>query len=360
MWGLVILVGVLTCESIAGNALASGASTADSHVVSAENERAREKFRLGVNAFRAERLEEARQLLSEAWRLRRTYDVAAALAQVENELGHHDRAAELLDFCINNFPPIESDAKFQELRQTFDELVRRVGKIDLTTVPAGTEVRVDDELVGTTPLGVTMYLTAGLHEFVLRVGGTAVRRSLVVQAGALHRVPVEPRQNGAVPNADVTRRSAGSEHGGELGSKSAEDAPALASGTRPTFPYYLGSALIVAGVTTGIAFHVAASHERQRADDLRTRFNVSDCGGVGVTSPELCASLADADAERTFDSNLAIFGYGVAGTAAVATAIYWLWPESDHSPTSQLRSSPSWSIGYAPSQIWIGASGSLP
>jgi hypothetical protein len=134
----------------------------------------------------------------------------------------------------------------------------------------------------------------------------------------------------------------------------------LTAGTRPTFPYYLGGALIVAGVTTGIAFHVAASHERQRVDDLRTQFNVSDCGGASMTSPELCGSLADADAERTFDRNLAIFGYGVAGTAAAAMAIYWLWPESDHSATSQLRSAPAWSIACAPSQVWITASGSLP
>jgi hypothetical protein len=353
MRGQLILYSVLSCVVTASTAFATGGAAANSQEVLAENERAREKFRLGVNAFRAERFEEARQLLSEAWRLRRTYDVAASLAQVEHELGHHGRAAELLDFCLNNFAPIESDTKFQELRQVFDEVQKRVGQIDLTRVPPGAEVWVDEELVGTTPLGLNMYLEPGLHEFDIRLGKKSLRRSLVVQAGAQHRVPIELSHDNAEPAPGSARPSSGA---GER----AAAAPGSLTGTRPTFPYYIGGALLVAGSTIGVTFHLASNHARIRADDLRTRSGVSDCSVTGATSTEFCRSLQDADAERVFNRNFAVFGYGVAGTAALTMAIYWLWPESDRATKSEYRRRTTWSAAFEPSRVWITAAGSFP
>jgi hypothetical protein len=350
MRGLVVLLGVLTCEVMVGPTCAAPASAATSQEVLAENERAREKFRLGVNAYRAERLDEARQLLTEAWRLRRTYDVAAALAQVEDELGHHARAAELLDFCLNNFAPIESDTKFQQLRQAFDEVRKRVGQIDFTAVPPGTEVRVDDEFVGTTPLDVSTYLQPGLHEFVFRMGDRTLRRSLLVQAEEQHRILLEPQPEKTESSSASTQRRAAVAAG-------MRTAP---TGTHPTFPYYIGGALLVAGVTTGIVFHVAASDASGRADELNAQHAVSDCSAKGATSTELCRNLADANSERVFNRNLAIFGYSVAATAAIAMAIYWLWPESDRTATAASPRSLNWSVGYEPSRVWLSTGAAFP
>lgn len=355
MRGLVVLLGVLTCEVTASTACAAPTSATSSQEVMVENERAREKFRLGVNAYRAERLDEARQLLTEAWRLRRTYDVAAALAQVENELGHQARAAELLDFCLNNFAPIESDTKFQQLRQAFDEVTRRVGQIDLTAVPPGTDVRVDGELVGTTPLGISTYLQPGLHEFVFRIGDRRIRRSLLIQTGERHRIVLESQPEKAASSSESPRRGASVAEGRPTVTTSA--APTEA---HPTFPYYIGGALFIAGVATGIVFQVAASNASGRADDLKAQPAVSDCSVKGATSTELCRNLADANSDRVFNRNLAIFGYGVAATAAVATVIYWLWPESDRSAKSASSQILNWSGGVEPSRVWLGAEGAFP
>ncbi len=354
MRGLVVLLGVLTCEVTEGTARAAPTSVAGSQEVMVENERARERFRLGVNAYRAERLDEARQLLTEAWRLRRTYDVAAALAQVENELGHHARAAELLDFCLNNFAPIESDTKFQQLRQAFDEVTKRVGQIDLTAVPPGTDVTVDDELVGTTPLGTSTYLQPGLHEFVFRMGDRSIRRSLLIQTGERHRIVLESQPEKADRSSESPRRRAAAGEGRQVATATA---PAE---THPTFPYYIGGALLVAGVTTGIVFQVAASNASGRAEDLKAQPAVSDCSVKGATSTELCSRLADANSERVFNRNLAIFGYGVAATAAVATAIYWLWPESDRPAKSASVQILNWSVGVESSRVWLGTTGAFP
>jgi hypothetical protein len=354
MRGLVILLGAMTQNLLAGTVQAAPTSAAATQEPWAENDRAREQFRLGINAFRARRLDEARQLLTEAWRLRRTYDVAASLAQVENELGHRARAASLLDFCLNNFAPIESDTKFQQLRLAFDEVRSRVGQIDLTALPPGTEVRVDDELLGKTPLGMALYVEPGLHDFTLRVRDRMLKRSLSVQAGAEHRL--EPELGREQPDGPTKA---------PVGQVLAEGAPqpnqsATSVGARPSFPYYVGAALFAAGAATAVVFQLAANAAHQRAEDLKAQPGATDCAQKGMTSSELCRGIADANADGVFDRNLAIFGYGLAATATVATAIYWLWPDANTTTKTAKPRATTWVIDAEPARVRVGISGSFP
>jgi len=116
----------------------------------------------------------------------------------------------------------------------------------------------------------------------------------------------------------------------------------------------------VAGAATGATFHLAANHATRRVEDLRSKLGVSDCNNAGATANELCRSLDDAITERSYDRNLAILGYGVASTAALATIVYWLWPESEHAVSAACRSQPTWAVTYAPSQLWLAVAGVLP
>ncbi|MGC4070007.1 MAG: hypothetical protein QM784_36200, partial [Polyangiaceae bacterium] len=126
-----------------------------------DTSRARELFRLGTNAYRSGRIEEARELLGEAWELQHSYDVAATLGQVEFELGHVVRANELLDFCLQNFPPIESDEKLAKMKRVREKARSRVAVLEIDCACDGAHLRVDDDDVGTLPLTHPLYVLPG-------------------------------------------------------------------------------------------------------------------------------------------------------------------------------------------------------
>lgn len=332
--------------SACAEAVAAEALTSATKAVLAENDRAREKFRLGVNAMRAGRFEEARQLLTEAWQLRRTYDVAATLAQVENELGHRARAAAFLDFCMNNFAPIESDNNFQQLAQAFDEARRRVGRIDLSSVPPGTEIRVDGQTLGITPFELPMYLEPGPHRLSFRLGNRSHERALLVKGGSQFRAIEDAA---VVPSAITSGAGLVRVANGAVQPDGADASP-----KRPTLPYYIGASLAVSGVVFAVANQVAASHaHEERAVALR------GCAAATLPSTDICRQAAIATADHAYFLNLATFGYGLAATAVAATAVYWIWPEPRR-PKSVALASPTWSVGCSPTRVWLAATGAIP
>jgi tetratricopeptide (TPR) repeat protein len=82
-------------------------------------EHVRDLLTRGTEALSANRNQEARSLLTEAFRLRRSYDVAAALGQSELELGKHRDAAEHFEYAIREFPPGESRKLLKQLEDAF-------------------------------------------------------------------------------------------------------------------------------------------------------------------------------------------------------------------------------------------------
>jgi hypothetical protein len=323
----------------------SGAASApSSQRVWAENDRARECFRLGINAMRAGRFEEAQQLLSEAWQLRQTYDVAASLAQVENELGNYPRAASLLDFCMTHFAPIESDKNFAQLSKAFDDVRHKVGFVDLSGVPSGTEMLVDGTTIGTLPLALPCYLEPGSHELEFRLGQLTTREWVLINRGAQHRV---------APQFKTPRRSSGISRPRPAPAVSAEASAA----ERPTFPYYIGAALFITGVTGATAYGVMEHNARVRYDQLRAQLGTAGCYS-GVSSG--CGELAEARADRSYARSMKTFSAGLAATALVATGLYWVWPEKS-TPAAKVGSAfvvrPDLDLSHSLSRI--GASGTL-
>jgi len=353
--GFVSFAGVFACCWLNGVAEAAPSEATSAPLDPedwAQTDRARELFRLGFNAFQAGRLEEARQLFTEAWELRRTYDVAASLAQVEHDLGHYARSARLLEFCLNNFAPIESDTNLRQLRSAFDDVRKRVGRIELDTVTPGAQVWVDNERVGTAPLGIPMYLEPGAHDVEVRMGDVSVHHALRVKAGGVHRIDADTRvnrRNGRLPSEGPRTDTA------SLDSTTPVE-PAV--GERPRFPYFLGGVLFVTGATVGIASHVAAHAADRRAESARQ--SDTPCSATTVESRAACEREFGARTDERFHRNLAVLGYGIAATALVATAVYWLWPSAIAASKPERQLGMSWSLGCEPTGAWVSAFGHFP
>lgn len=284
----------------------------------ADPEHVRDLLTRGTEALSANRNEEARSLLAEAYRLRRSYDVAAALGQAEIELAHYRDAAEHLDFAIREFPPGESRKLLKQLQDAFAGAKSHVATLRVSVNQPGCEVTLDGALVGTSPLSNDLFVEPGVHALGARVGtGSAVERSLGTTAGKEYAVELtlNPKAaalppSAAAPNDTVTltpRREAS-----EVSPK--------------TIALVGGGAVTVALLGLGIAERLRAADADEEAASVRSRLQ-SNCPAHGGSA--LCQELVDDVDRRNQANRLAIYSFIGAGVAGAATLSVWfLWDDS--------------------------------
>jgi tetratricopeptide (TPR) repeat protein len=124
-------------------------------------DRADELFGQGNEAFDAGRLEEAYPIYQQAWALKRTYDIAGNLGQVELKLGKFRDAAEHLDFTLRLFPPTGKSEPREAIRRAFEAARREVGALSIRVNVKGAAVTIDGKEVGRSPFDVTVFVEPG-------------------------------------------------------------------------------------------------------------------------------------------------------------------------------------------------------
>ncbi|HVU01231.1 MAG TPA: hypothetical protein VHE30_05750 [Polyangiaceae bacterium] len=275
-----------------------------------ENTRARLLYRQSSEAFKAGKFEEARTALLEAWNIRKTYDVASSLAQVELELELPADAAEHLDFAIRNFAPVESDQTLQQTKTAFEHVRSRVATVTVSVDHDGAEVLVDRRSVGQSPLARPVYLAPGVHTLQAKLSGSVVSKTLLAEAGTDPAVTLALGIAGSAP-APIEDRPA-----------PPEPAPG-----KSIAPVLIGGAVVVVGLGLGLGFRAAGNDRHDHALALQSKIPPGGCE-PGAGSGSDCAALKDAASSADRDLNVSTVGFVVAGAAAVGTVAYWLfWPE---------------------------------
>jgi hypothetical protein len=221
----------------------------------------------------------------------------------------------LLDYCLQNFPPIESDDKLAKMRLVRERARARISELELTCDCSGAELFVDDNAVGTLPLTKPLYVQPGRHQLSLRRGGIEFGSKVEVEALAGQRVAVEvatqtreavapPQLRQPIPTVDAD----------EAGS--------------PSWPLYVGGGLVALNVAAAIGFKVASGDASERADTLRGKLGdpASVCSNGTSSSLSLsCSQFSDAISDRDHYSRLFTYTIGAAATFAIATTAYWIW-----------------------------------
>jgi hypothetical protein len=297
------------------------AQTPEKGAVAQENKRVRELFRKGSKALEARKYLEAQKTLEEAWSIRQTYDVAAALAQVESELGHYVKAATYLDFCLKNIAPAESEQTLQQLQAAFEDVKTHIAIVRVSVNRSGAEVSIGDRSVGTSPLPSDLFLEPGTLSVRARHDGLEATDTLVTEAGGQYALDLsfaEPAQPAAKlepvpPPAVAPPRSAVDDRG-----SSEQKTPNLV-------PVVAGGTVFLLGVGTGLGLHFAATADSEDADEIRDRTGPDGCATGGAESSD-CASLRSLAESQDRNRNLSTASFVVAGVALVGTAAYWFWP----------------------------------
>jgi hypothetical protein len=264
-----------------------------------DNDEARRLYRNGVAAFDADKPQEARQLLLRAWSIRRTYDVASVLGQVELALNLPRDAAEHLDFAIRNFPPQLSADALQRVRDTFSQAEKRVGTLLVRVDRAGTKILVDAKVVGTSPLSSPLFLEPGAHTVEAEEGSARASRTVAVEAGATQSLGLDLGRSTPLPAQQTSRDG---------------------SSTR-TVALIGGGTIVLVGAALGVGFSLSAASDRDRGDTLRASLANGACSPSQPPSAS-CSALLRASEAHDRDRNIATASFAVAGAALVATAAY--------------------------------------
>jgi hypothetical protein len=286
---------------------------------------------------------EAYELFERCYTLQPSYDTAANLGHVALKLGRHAEAARYLAFSLERFPPSESVRRRAGVEQLLATAREQVGVIAVSLQPAQAQLLVDGKAVErvSSSAQTELFLEPGEHRLTASAQGYEPVSQVVTAAkGKTASVTLTLAQSneaalaaggspgsGGAARAD-TAPAAQASGAGPATAGSAEQDRAFNDARRPSIlpPLLIGGGVALVGLATGVGFTIAANHSKSDAEELQRELGADDsCSGSRSTDPR-CAELMDAAQSVDRQRNISYVGFGVAGVAAVGTAVYLLWP----------------------------------
>jgi hypothetical protein len=319
--------------ALAGIAMAPALAVAaeSNNNAATDPNRPRTLYRQAEAAFTAGRFDEARKLLLEAWGIRRTYDVAAALGQAELELKMYRDAAEHLDFAVQNFAPMESEGVLNGTKNDLRAAKSEVVEARITVNEPHATVTANGRVLGESPLAASVFLDPGSYDFEATVGqGRKVTKRVVLQKGGTYDVAL------VIPQIVAPAT------GLEAAAPPASDATSDRGTWIPT--YVAGGLAVVAlGVGTGFAVDAlsAKSSGEDRLNAARAMYGSEDaCAAGNGAGSALCNDVKDSQDRRHSSNTAATASFVVGGVLAAASiGSYFLWARKPERGRPQVTAS---------------------
>lgn len=258
-------------------------------------DRADELFAQASTAYDAGRFAEAEAKLSEAWAIRKTYDIAGNLGVVELRLGKPAKAAQHLAWALQHFAPSDSEQTRSGYQQQLAKARAACGTLRIRVNVAGAEVTVGGRVVGAAPLEDEVFVEAGSVTVAARGAG---------YVGAQQAVSV-----GKGEEREVALVLAGV-------------APVVLE-RRPIWPAVLSGGAALAGIAVGAGLAAAANGKGGEAATLRAKVgSPSACTGASTGD---CVALRDAFKARDALSDGSFASFAAGGVAAAASVALAIW-----------------------------------
>jgi hypothetical protein len=270
---------------------------------------ARKAYAEGVALYAAGKIQDAERKLLEAWSLKQTHDVATNLGDAEEALGKLPEAATYYRVGLKLFPVGGSPGVRAEIQKRFDKVRAKVGAVRVSVDVAHAEVRIDDKVIGPSPIDDEVFVKPGTHSVAAQLEGYKPASASVstVEGGSgqatLHLEKLPPSRN-HVPAA------------------------------------LLGGAAVATGIVGVVLVAVAAgqSSDANALHDGLTADNKSCVVGAGNYDASRCASLDSAAGSLHSTRTTSAFVFAGAGALAVASVVsFFFWPLPDDSSAPHAR-----------------------
>ena len=278
----------------------------------ARAEDAADLFREGQEAYSNGDQQTAYEKYKAAWELKRSYDIAGNLGNVEVKLKKYKEAVPHLEFVLANLPvSMDSETRAAVMKRTQDllnEAKSHVAIVKFSVTPPEASINVN----GAPVEGGRVVVDPGNHTLSLSAEGyEPVQQTLELGAGAVENRIISMAKSGSGGTATIRTGTADSDSGGD---------------DSPSIPILVaGGVLGLGALGAGIALHVVASGKGGERQDLADALP-----GDGFCSDnpgdQQCMDIDDlASQESTFSAagtGLLVGG----GVIVAATLTYWLWP----------------------------------
>lgn len=272
-------------------------------------------FRRANALYKQQRHAEAKAAYEEAFRLKKSHDIASNLAYAELKLGKTRDAAEHLAFAVKNWPPTGKSENRASAVHWLGIAKAAVTTVKITVSVEGATVLVDGKVIGTSPLDTEIFVEPGSMTVEAKLTGYKdARQTILATKGA--ELPVALTLDRETPAGMYAR-------GNGPGPVPSSVPPPAPSGPRTSLLIAGGSVTGVA-LIAGIVFMVVRGSKTSDAatqhSELVKQGGAAACGAQ--SAPAGCDVLHDTLSARATFGDLGAASFLVAGAAGAATLIY--------------------------------------
>jgi hypothetical protein len=258
--------------------------------------------------------------LQEAWRLQRSFDIAANLAAAELDLGKPRDAAEHLAFALANLPPTVKETLRADLRRQADQARALVGVLKIEVSVANASVTVDGAPAGTSPLGGAVFVVPGKRVIAASAEGYApAQQTIDIAKGtsqtvtlALASLPSPTPAPSAIPSTTPSALPTAAPTSGP------PTPPTPRPSAGPDAVVIGGAAASGVGLVAGLVFAVVANQKAATAQQARAALGPAGC----TRTPSACGPVDDALNGRDAFANAAFWSLLGAGVVGAGTLVY--------------------------------------
>lgn len=270
-------------------------------------ERAMALFRKGIEAHKAGNLVEAEGYYRTAFDLRKSYDIAGNLGDVELKLGKPRDAAEHLAFTMSNFPLTGKPELRDRMQKAFEEARQQVGAVRITVNVERAEIMLNQRVIGKSPMSEEYFVDPGEHTFQATLKGyKPTTQTITAEKGAQLEVKLTLI---AIAPPPPPKRS---------------KAPAVALG--------VGAAV---GFGAGLGLFLLSNSKLGEAEELTNEIVAANgtCREERGTVHPSCADLESKKSTVNTLDGLAIGAASLGGLALVGMVVYLALPAPAAPPT---------------------------
>jgi hypothetical protein len=317
---------------ITSNAIAQPAPTPE------EVQQAQARWSEGKTFFDAGNFEAARVAFKQAYTIFPHPVFLQNLGEAELRVGRHVDAARHFEAFLRTASSA-SGVQRELAKKSLKKASETLASLIVQTNTEDAEIRVDDEVVGRSPLaGMEWYVKPGRHVVVARKEGYLDGSEQVfATAGAAKTVVVRVQR--VVGDADDARGAASAEQAPRAGEHSPEQA--LGADRTSLEPRTLvlagGAVLTVAALTLGTIYAVRVGSDQMHLNEARAQLTTNaDCADP-LSHAQACDELARYAPRLPTDRNArnaALVAGGVLGAATVATLFLWSPAEARSVPAA--------------------------
>lgn len=141
-------------------------------------------FDKGNAAYDAGKYEEALGHFAAVWKVRKTHDLAATMAQAELKLGRHAAAAEHLRYALAHFPLTGKAEMKKRMEEVFTDVRKNIATLRVKTNVKDAAIAIDGSPLDAATAREELFVSPGPRTIeVSAPGHSSVRRTIDAKAG---------------------------------------------------------------------------------------------------------------------------------------------------------------------------------